>query len=313
MIADAKASFDNAKRIYESVLIQFKGVDGYDVYNTSVPYTYQGKIYLYGRIEKRTEWSESRVRLFVQSGKDEFTLVPNQQNFHLEDPFASKIQDMMFFGGTRVVKNCGNVSLQYIDFYKGSVERPFYYTCGPDRMKYIRLVRLYGGGVGIFSTHSTANHYSPSFTTIEKLEDLNMDVIAKAMPLDLDSFADASCAVHQAYLLTSGKIGCICHHAYEEKREEDCPSTVYCITSFVYEPRTKKVLDIRVIATRNSFPNCSPKAPHVADCVFASGVVMREDGRCDLYAGIGNSHEGRVVIDYPFEGHGNISHDELKF
>ena len=33
---------------------------------------------------------------------------------------------------------------------------------------------------------------------------------------------------------------------------------------------------------------------------FTSGIVMREDGRADLYGGMGDVEEGRIVIDYPF-------------
>lgn len=33
---------------------------------------------------------------------------------------------------------------------------------------------------------------------------------------------------------------------------------------------------------------------------------MRSDGKVDLYSGIGDTQEGRTVIDYPFEGHGEL-------
>ena len=33
---------------------------------------------------------------------------------------------------------------------------------------------------------------------------------------------------------------------------------------------------------------------------------MREDGKVDLYSGIGDAEVGRIVIDYPFEGYGQI-------
>ena len=31
-------------------------------------------------------------------------------------------------------------------------------------------------------------------------------------------------------------------------------------------------------------------------------VVLRSDGKVDLYSGIGDTAEGRVVIDNPFQG-----------
>jgi hypothetical protein len=33
---------------------------------------------------------------------------------------------------------------------------------------------------------------------------------------------------------------------------------------------------------------------------------MRADGKADLYSGLGDIAEGRVVIDYPFSGYGGI-------
>ena len=39
---------------------------------------------------------------------------------------------------------------------------------------------------------------------------------------------------------------------------------------------------------------------------FTSGIVMREDGKADLYSGLGDAAQGRVVIDYPFAGYGKI-------
>lgn len=40
---------------------------------------------------------------------------------------------------------------------------------------------------------------------------------------------------------------------------------------------------------------------------------MRKDGKCDLYSGVGDTREGRMVIDYPFEGHGDIVDQSLSF
>ena len=73
---EAKAQFEAHKHIYESSLIRFIGVDGFDVYNCSVPFIYNGKKHIYGRVEKREEWANSHVRLFVETGKNEFTALP---------------------------------------------------------------------------------------------------------------------------------------------------------------------------------------------------------------------------------------------
>ncbi|CAJ1018697.1 putative Protein (DUF1861) [Leishmania utingensis] len=306
---EMRLAFEGSKRVYERTLLTFKGVDGYDVYNCSVLFQYKGKHHLFGRIERREKWADSRVRLFVETGKDEFTLVLDQLTYQLEDPFMSKVHDRMFFGGTQVIKSGGDVTGYYSDFYFGMPELLTYYTSGPDLMKSIRIVQLTDGTIGIFSHRTTENSYVIGFTTVNSLNEITREVIAAAQPISHASFLDAWGGVNQAYLLSSGNVGCICHHGYLDNDANGAQLNVYCITSFVYNPKTNDTHAFHVIGTRGCFPDCSSKAPHLADCAFASGIVMRDDGKCDLYSGVGDTHEGRITINYPFDGYGAIVND----
>jgi hypothetical protein len=72
------------------------------------------------------------------------------------------------------------------------------------------------------------------------------------------------------------------------------------------DPDTRTVESYKIIGTRDCYPPGPAKMPHLADCAFTSGIVMREDGKADLYSGLGDCKQGRLVIDYPFEGHGQI-------
>ena len=76
--------------------------------------------------------------------------------------------------------------------------------------------------------------------------------------------------------------------------------------SFVLDPETHEAKDVKIIGTRNSYPEGPAKRPDLTDCAFTAGIVMRSDGKVDLYSGIGDVEVGRIVIDYPFAGHGNI-------
>ncbi|MCI8361224.1 MAG: DUF1861 family protein, partial [Clostridiales bacterium] len=58
-LAEKRARFEKEKKIYDSALLIFQGVDGFDVYNCSIPFTWQGETYIYGRVEKRDEWARS--------------------------------------------------------------------------------------------------------------------------------------------------------------------------------------------------------------------------------------------------------------
>ena len=69
---------------------------------------------------------------------------------------------------------------------------------------------------------------------------------------------------------------------------------------FVFDPETFQVSDLKMIGTRKSYPTGEGKKPNLADCVFTSGIVKRDDGRYDLYSGVGDTAEGRVIIENPF-------------
>ncbi|KAG5485725.1 hypothetical protein LSCM4_06683 [Leishmania orientalis] len=302
-----KLAFEANKRVYESALLTFKGVDGFDVYNCSIPFLYRGKKHIYGRVEKREIWAGSHVRLFEETGKDEFTAVP-ELSWELEDPYIQNVRGEMIFGGTHVRKN-GNKVLTYRGyFYRGTPVMLNYFTAGPDYMKDIRVVSLQDGRLGVFSRFRTEVEVYVGFTTVDSVDHLTMAVIASAKPIDFIKPGTWG-GVNQAYLLSSGKIGCIGHTAYSDTKPSGEPLTVYINVSFVFDPETREVDAEQVIGTKSCYPDCPAKIPALEDCVFASGVVMRDDGKCDLYSGVGDTHEGRITIDYPFGGYGSIVGD----
>ncbi|CBZ24452.1 conserved hypothetical protein [Leishmania mexicana MHOM/GT/2001/U1103] len=305
-----KASFEANKRVYESVLLTFRGVDGYDVYNCSVPFFYKGKMHIYGRVEKRDIWAASHVRLFEETGKDEFTAVP-ELSWELEDPYIQNVKREMIFGGTRVRKNGNEILSYYGYFYRGTPVELNYFTTGPDYMKDIRVVPLQDGRLGIFSRVRTKEEVYVGFSTVDTIEHLTTEVIAAAKAIDFIKPGTWG-GVNQAYLLSSGKIGCIGHFAYNDTKPSGEPLMVYINISFVFDAETRQLDTEHVIGTKSCYPTCPAKLPFLEDCVFASGIVMREDGRCDLYSGLGDAYEGRITIDYPFEGHGSLI-DNLHF
>ncbi|KAG5510360.1 hypothetical protein JKF63_07689 [Porcisia hertigi] len=311
MVAERR-EFERTKVIRESVYITFKGLDTHDVYNCSVPFKLNGVYHMFGRVERRHEWVNSHVRLFRQTKRDEYTLVENAMQWQLEDPFVVKIHGEVLFGGVRVTKDHGKVSDYFCDFYRGTIDDLHYFTSGPKKMKDIRLVELADKRIGIFSHHKTGTSCITGFITVDSLDDLCSQVIDAAKPIDHTLFGDAWGGVNQPYLLSTGKIGCISHHGYLDAHPSGEAINVYCITSFVYEPSTNKCYDYKILGTKNCFPEYPPKALRLIDCVFVSGIVMRQDGKYDLYSGVGDTREGRMVIDYPFEGHGSIV-DNLEF
>lgn len=307
-----REQFAQQKKIYESAVLHFAGVDGFDVYNCSIPFTWQGKEYIYGRVEKRAEWARSWVRLFEKESQDHYRLVDHSMVYQLEDPFIALIHGEMVLGGTHVRKKCGQVDTYYGYFYRGTdLEDLTYFTTGPDYMKDIRLIELQDGRIGVFSrprNEAIRRKYGSEsiigFSIIDSLDALTAEVVESA-PIVQDLFGpDEWGGCNQCYLLKDGKIGVIAHKSYPGEMVGDTPMKVYTNMSFVFDPETHKAQEQKLIGTADCYPAFPPKRPDLADCAFTSGITPWTDGKVALYSGIGDTMEGRIVIDDPFAGHG---------
>ncbi len=308
-LIEKKKIFETQCRIYESSTLQFVGVDGCDVYNTTIPFWYEGKQYLFGRVERRNEWARSWVRLFVNTDKDVWSLVADAPWYQLEDPYITIIDGSLVMGGTHVRYSASEIQTYYGYFYQGkNLFDLRYYTTGPDYMKDIRLVPMADGKIGVFSRprdeEIMKQYHCESmigFTVIDDIASLTAEVIVSA-PYIEGIFAEGEWGgCNQCYLLDTGLIGVIGHKCYKEDG-----NSIYMNTAFVFDPVARKVLEEKIIGTRKCYPEGPAKVPTLTDCAFTSGIVMREDGRADLYSGIGDCQEGRIVIDYPFAGYGEI-------
>lgn len=191
-ILEERSKFLENREITESALLTFHGVEGYDVYNCSIPFEWEGKRYLFGRVERRNEWMRSWVRLFYETGKDDWTLVPNSMIYQLEDPYITIIRDQLILGGTHVRVKENKLDTYYGYFYRGNkVDDLYYFTTGPDYMKDIRLVDLGDGRIGVFSRPRNEEilkkHGSESmigFAVIHSLSELTPEVIENASLID---------------------------------------------------------------------------------------------------------------------------------
>lgn len=309
-IQEQKALFEQQKqgKIYESRKLTFHGVEDFDVYNCSVPFEWDGRTYMYGRVECRAEWARSWVRLFEKTGEDDYTLVPDHMIYQLEDPFISIVQGELVLGGTHVRKRSGEIDTYYGYFYRGrDINNLNYFTTGPDYMKDIRLVDLEDGRIGVFSrprNEEIEKKYGSAamigFAVINSLDELTDDVILNAKPIEgiFDKGEWGGC--NQPILLENGRIGIIGHQSFTEENVNGVDLAVYVNTAFEFDPETFEVTHNRIIATRSCYPDGPAKKPELIDCTFTSGIVMREDGKADLYGGMGDVEEGRIVIDYPF-------------
>lgn len=299
--------FEEEKRIYDSAILTFKGLEeGYDVYNCSIPFVYNGEKYIFGRVEHHNAWATSKVYIFKETEQDVFERVTDASSHLLEDPFVALINGEMIFGGVNVTKMKSEPICYRTCFYKG--KNPFdlfYFTTGPEMMKDIRLVQL-PEGVGVFSRPEGY----VGFTVIDSIDDLDAEVIANAPMTDFIE-KDGYGGVNQCYYLESGMIGIIGHMVYPKLNKDGKTERVYINTAAVYDYKSRKTVMHKVIGTRRCYPasehmRMSNYGVFLDDTAFTSGIVMREDGKADLYSGLSDALEGRATIDYPFEGYGKI-------
>ena len=298
-----KEEFEKNKKIYDSKKLKFIGVDGFDVYNPSIPFEFQNKTYIFGRLEKREEWARSWVRLFEKTGDDTYSLVQNSMIYQLEDPYISKIGDEIVMGGTHVRYSKGEIDTYYGYFYRGlDINNMYYFTTGPDYMKDIRLIELDNGEIGVFSRPRSKEIYKKygsesvvGFTTVKSLDELCADKIENAKVIEELIHNDEWGGCNQCYRLKSGKIGVIGHQSYN-----DNGVSVYMNTAFVFDPIIFEVSDFKIIGTRRCYPEGPSKKPDLVDCAFTSGICKRNDEKVNLYSGIGDCEAGRITIDNPF-------------
>lgn len=288
-------------------LLTFLGVEGYDVYNASLPFTYAGNTYLFGRVEKREIWADSTARLFIKQQENQYALVPDAKVYPLEDPFLVPIDDEFVLGGTCVTKTEGVVTNYHVRFYRG--KNPLEMECfatGPERMKDIRLVELPNGEIGVMSRHrgteitrEKGSLAEIGYTQIKSLDRLCPEIIANA-PLIPSVFTSTQWGgANQLIPLEGGRIGVVGHHAWQVPFEGERPLAIYVATSFRFDPKAWQVEDLKLIGKRRMFPDYPPKRPFLQDCLFTSGIVT-EKGQTLLYSGLGDAAQGYLPIVNPF-------------
>ena len=75
--------------------------------------------------------------------------------------------------------------------------------------------------------------------------------------------------------------------------------------AYVMDIATRKIIDKKIIGTRDCYTDSTetkptPNGTDLSFVTFSSGIVMRKDGKADLYSGINDIGEGRITIDDPF-------------
>ena len=300
--------FKTRERLPEGKFLSFEDVGGKDVYNTTAPFTIDGRSYIAGRVESRhTNKGDSNAQFFEEKNGI-WVAVHEAPVFRLEDPFITKIGKELVFGGVETfpnhdARNSGKLGYRTV-FYRGNTLqslRPFAY--GPDMMKDIRLIQLRNGEVAVFTRPQEpwvegAGRGKIGFTKLPNLNAINAERVLNAKIIE-KQFLDLEWGgANELHLLESGQIGALGHIAHID----DNGKKHYYAMTFTFDPDTSIPSPLSIIASRENFPKGPAKrSPELDDVIVPSGIIRnRNDRSAILYTGISDTQEGRIIIPYPF-------------
>ena len=66
--------------------------------------------------------------------------------------------------------------------------------------------------------------------------------------------------------------------------------------TFIFDPKTRSVSNVQIIATAEQFPPVKVKKSDLGSVFYPSGLVKLGDGSAYLYGGIGDRAPGRILI-----------------
>jgi len=295
-----KLIFDFYKKdlVIDYEKLKFFGVSNkLDVYNPSRIFEFNGKEYVFGRVEKRKDWANSKVMLFRK--KDfRWKRVRLFRSFKLEDPFITKIYNEFVFGGVFVKKSSGKIEFKTV-FYKGknffSLKK---FAEGPWGMKDIRLVGLEDGKVGVF-TRPLGGKYGKGkigFIVLDSLYDLSSETINKAKLVRFPFGKEEWGGINDVLLIKKDILGVIGHLAYSDKDEKK----FYYPISFKFNLKEKKISELKLLFKRDNLPFELPKNRFLYNVTFPGGIFL-DKGKARLSIGVGDSKAYEVLIKNPFK------------
>ena len=310
---ETQAAFEKTATTLERAVQAFKGIDDPElcVYNCSIPFAWEGRRYVFGRVDPKFRWGVPPwVVLFVETGKDEWTVDPKFHWLQLSDPAVQFIRGEIILTGTHVEKIAGKTAGYVAYFYRG--KDPYhltYFTHGPKRMKDIRPIELPNGRIGVFTRprgEEVRRKYGSEsligYVEVDDVEGITPEALEAARPIPGIFGRDEWGGANQAYLLPDGRIGVAGHLAWN-RPDDLCPVNNhrrqhYCNISFVFDPKTFTATRPKIVATAGLYGVAGrrPKSPDLDDCAFTSGFVFNDDGTCDVYSGLLDAYEGRVRI-----------------
>lgn len=292
------------------------------VYNPS-PIVVDGVTFLLARVEKKSSESGSTVMLFSENEHGEWDIVEDVPVLHnVQDPFYCGVIDgLHVMGWVQTYEEAESPQLGYRTvFYRfeNSISEledednnsipPF--AIGPEKMKDIRLIQRKNGRIGVFTRPQGkfGGRGEVGYFEIENLDQLEDSLAKHVQEEDPDSLISHLFlmrpkgenewgGVNELHNRADGKIEVLGHIADIEPI--GVKKNYYPIT-FIFDPETRLISDLKIIATTKQFPPVEAKKIDLGEVLYSGGLVSLGDGKVRLYVGIGDAEAGYIDIDDPF-------------
>lgn len=306
----------NTCKTCDELLLEFKGkdfkdasskikfdlgeADTRDIYNITAAFTWNGETIIGGRVEARDS-EDSEVVFFKQEEDGVFRPRKGYPTYRLQDPFLAIIHEELVIGGVEIYDDPlkpGTLAYRTI-FLKGktldSLER---FAKGPERMKDIRLLQLKEDKILVFTRPQgeIGGRGTIGYTVINKLEELTVENIEKAVLLDKQFIKEEWGGANELHLLKNGLIGVLAHVAkFDEQGDRH-----YYSSTFAFNVETGEYTPMKLIAIRANFADGAYKRPDLLDVIFSGGLVREENGKARLYCGVSDAEAHVITIEDPF-------------
>ncbi|RYL92485.1 DUF1861 family protein [Sporolactobacillus sp. THM7-4] len=292
-----EADEKNKRSVITVEKLKFIGVKEKDIYNITAPFYEEARSVIAGRVESR-ENEESYVAFFEYVDGN-WRIREDMPTFPLQDPFITKIDGQLIFGGVKVLKGqSGQVTWRTV-LYRGESVRslvPFFE--GPIGMKDLRLAQLENGKVLVLTRPlgQKGGRGKIGYLLLSSLDELDVKKLEEAPLLD-GQFSDEEWGgANEIHLLKNGHVGVLGHIAHFDEYGH----RHYYSMIFTLDPQTGSHTPIEVIARRENFVDGPAKREDLKDIVFSGGAI-RVDSKLVLYAGTSDTEAQKMVLNDPFE------------
>lgn len=255
--------------------LNFIGTLGKDVYNITAPFEDEGELIIAGRVESRD--SEISEVIFFKYENGNWVKRKNTITLSLQDPFVATINGELVLGGVEIYSHLTieNTLGYRTVFYRGyTINGLKRFTQGPEMMKDIRLVEFPDGKIAVF-TRPQVNVFgkkSIGFITINNLDELNAEVIEKAVYIKNQFIDDEWGGANELHILQNGLIGVLGHIAYFD----NMGNRHYYPMTFAFNVKTQEASPIKLIATRKNFPEGAYKRKDIIDVIFSGKIIRKK-------------------------------------